>query len=290
MNPDGSGREQIYTFDDNATVEDVAFGGPGGLYFVTKKLGTAQISSGTYTTASDRKLICLDPGSRETRAVCPLDFDDGLNWQIIGCAGNRIILETYQYPDGMTEQDAAALDEDSYMDILKKTKLVYASLDLSDGEKTVICTRSGSNSSSECILNGFLYISDDSGKDIVKIDPLTGEESVIASLSRNDLSGTLGSLLCCASYNTAEDPCYSFIDTDTGKVYDCSLTNKALGWPLDLMAAADGRALVIYDYKYTDNGDGSYEISRYQYGLIRLEDLLNSVPDYTPVKMIREGI
>ena len=67
MNPDGSGREQIYTFDDNATVEDVAFGGPGGLYFVTKKLGTAQISSGTYTTASDRKLICLDPGSRETR-------------------------------------------------------------------------------------------------------------------------------------------------------------------------------------------------------------------------------
>ena len=106
----------------------------------------------------------------------------------------------------MTEQDAAALDEDSYMDILKKTKLVYASLDLSDGEKTVICTRSGNNSSSECILNGFLYISDDSGKDIVKIDPLTGEESVIASLSRNDLSGTLGSLLCCTSYNTAEDP------------------------------------------------------------------------------------
>lgn len=27
----------------------------------------------------------------------------------------------------MTEQDAAALDEDSYMDLLKKTKLVYAS-------------------------------------------------------------------------------------------------------------------------------------------------------------------
>lgn len=42
MNPDGSGREQIYAFDDKATVEDVAFGGPGGLYFVTKKLGTAQ--------------------------------------------------------------------------------------------------------------------------------------------------------------------------------------------------------------------------------------------------------
>ncbi|HJA34308.1 MAG TPA: hypothetical protein H9794_08550, partial [Candidatus Mediterraneibacter merdigallinarum] len=68
------------------------------------------------------------------------------------------------------------------------------------------------------------------------------------------------------------------------------LTNEALGWPLDLMAEAGGHALVIYDYEYTDNGDGSYEISRYQYGLIRLEDLLNSVPDYTPVKMIREGI
>lgn len=84
MNPDGSGREQIYTFDDNATVEDVAFGGPGGLYFVTKKLGTAQISSGTYTTASGRQLICFDPDSRKTRSVCPLDFGDGLNWEVIG--------------------------------------------------------------------------------------------------------------------------------------------------------------------------------------------------------------
>ena len=61
-----------------------------------------------------------------------------------------------------------------------------------------------------------------------------------------------------------------------------------------MAAGSDGGSrrprAVIYDYEYTDNGDGSYEISRYQYGLIRLEDLLNSVPDYTPVKMIREGI
>lgn len=61
-----------------------------------------------------------------------------------------------------------------------------------------------------------------------------------------------------------------------------------------MAAGSDGRnrrpRAVIYDYEYTDNGDGSYEISRYQYGLIRLEDLLNSAPDYTPVKMIREGI
>lgn len=42
MNLDGSGRERIYSFDADATVEDVALGSNSGLYFVTKKLGASE--------------------------------------------------------------------------------------------------------------------------------------------------------------------------------------------------------------------------------------------------------
>ena len=59
-------------------------------------------------------------------------------------------------------------------------------------------------------------------------------------------------------------------------------------------AGSDGhdedRALVVYDYEYTALGDDSYDITRYQYGLISMDDLLNSVPDYTPIQMVGEGI
>ena len=56
------------------------------------------------------------------------------------------------------------------------------------------------------------------------------------------------------------------------------------------MAVTGDRVLAVYDYEYTDLGDGSYEINRYQYGLIDLEDLRNSAADFTPVRMIGEGI
>ena len=120
MNMDGSGRERIYSFESDATVEDVALSGKDGLYFVTKKLGTSKSGSGTYTTTSDRQLICLNLKTGKAKSVCSLDFGDGMTWEIIGSAGEKIILKVYQYPDNMTEKDVAALDENNYLDLLKK--------------------------------------------------------------------------------------------------------------------------------------------------------------------------
>ena len=80
------------------------------------------------------------------------------------------------------------------------------------------------------------------------------------------------------------------MNPDTGEVSRCSLRNQSLDFPLDLMAITGNRVLAVYDYEYTDLGDGSYEIDRYQYGLIDLEDLKNSVADFVPVKMIGAGI
>ena len=56
------------------------------------------------------------------------------------------------------------------------------------------------------------------------------------------------------------------------------------------MTMAGDRALVVFDYVCTPCGDDSYDITRYQYGLISMDDLLNSVPNYTPIQMVGEGI
>ena len=291
MNPDGSGRELVYRFDADAAVEDTALGNDDGLYFVTKKLDTKDSGSGTYTAVSDRQLICLDPHSGKARSVCSLDFGDGLNWEIIGAANDAVILKAYQYPDGMTEEEAAALDEDSYLDLLKNSRIVYVSLELSTGEKTqVYAQTAGDNSSSEAVLDGCLYVSDKSSRDIVKVDLANGETTTLCSLENNNLYGTLGDYLCCTSHDLTEDYGYYLVNVKTGKVTHCQLTNQALGWRLDLMAMADDRALVVYDYEYTPLGDDSYDITRYQYGLISMDDLLNSVPNYTPIQMVGEGI
>lgn len=291
MKLDGSERERIYSFESDAIVEDVALGGRDGLYFVTKKLGASESGSGTYTTTSDRQLICLNPETGKAKSVCSLDFADGLNWEIIGSAGEKVLLKAYQYPDGMTEEEAAALDENSYLDLLKNSQVVYAALELSTGEKTqVYAQAAGGNSSAEVVLNGCLYASNEASQDIVKIDLATGKKSTLCSLENNYLYGTLGNYLCCTSHDLTADYGYYLVNAETGEITHCSLTNQALGWRLDLMAMTKDRALVVYDYEYTALGDDSYDITRYQYGLISMDDLLNSVPDYTPIQMVGEGI
>ena len=290
MNLDGSGRELVYQFEADATVEDLALGGNKGIYFVTKKLGSSRGDSGTYVTTSERQMICLDPDAGKAQTVCSLDFGDGRNWEVIGCGEDCVVLKAYQYPDGMTDEEASALGSDQYMEVLKNSSIVYAALNPDTGEKKELLSQSGKETVSELILNGYLYTSGQSGDDIVKTDLVTGEQSILCSLPENYLYQTLGNLLCCVSYDSLEDSGYYFVNPDTGEISHCSLTNQSLDFPLDLMAITGNRVLAVYEYEYTSLGDDSYEIDRYQYGMIDLEDLMNSVADFTPVRMIGEGI
>ena len=291
MNLDGSGRERIYQFKPGVTVEDVVQGDEEGLYFVTKKLDASEKEDGTYMTASDRQLICFNPDSGNAETVASLDFGDGVNWEVIGVAAEQVVLEAYQYPDGMTEEEVAAMDEDRYQNLLKNSQLVYATLDLSHGGKQQFYTQPARDSSvSRAVLNDCLYTSSDAGGNIVKVDIATGAESVLCDLENNYILGTLGNLLCCTSQDMTEDYGYYLVNTETGEMTYCSLTNVSLGWNLDLLAMAGDQALVVYDYEFIPLGEETYDITRYQYGLISLEDLLNSRPNYTPIAMVGKGI
>lgn len=289
MNLDGSERKLIYTFDADATVEDLAFGNDEGLYFVTKTLSTTKNASGIYFTTANRQLIRLNLNSGKAEPVCSLDFGDGLNWQVIGCAGDKLVLKVYQYPDGITGQDDIALDDiDCRRYILDRTDIVYATLALSTGEKTQIYSQN-SDATSDLVLNGCLYTSNSDSEDIVRVDTETGETSVLTSLSHKYLYTSLGNLLLCTDID-ATDYDYYIVDTETGETAHTSLTNQSLGWPLNLVATTGSQVLVIYDYEYIDHGDDSYEITRYQYGLIEWEDLLNNTAHYTPIQMVGKGM
>lgn len=290
MNKDGSGRERIYSFEADCVVEDVVLSDDNSLYFVTKKIGVSEISTGSYITTSERKIIRVSPDGKSAETVCSLDFDDGLEWDIIGCADNAVVLKTYQYPDGMTDEEAAALDDDSFIEMMKDADMVYASLNLSTGEKVNIYSQSAGGAASEAVCGGYLYTSNDADENILKTNVHTGEQSVLTSLAQNEIYDVLGSMLVCTSYDSFDDNGYYLVETDTGNVNYCGLTNKSLGWSLDMPAMTGDRILVIYDYEYIDNGDGSYEITRYQYGLISLSDFLGNMANYTPIKMVGKGM
>lgn len=120
------------------------------------------------------------------------------------------------------------------------------------------------------------------------IDLSTGAEREICRRSAGTyLYRRIGNRLCCDS--GIQDGTFDYIDIDTGEISHSSLVNKSLGWSLDFRAVLDKDVLVIYDYEATPGGDGSYEISRYQYGLISQEDLFAGNDNYRRINMVGRG-
>ena len=58
---------------------------------------------------------------------------------------------------------------------------------------------------------------------------------------------------------------------------------------MEFRAVLESEVLVIYDYDAEAAGDGSYEIKRYQYGLISQKELVNGSDNYREIKMIGVG-
>ena len=100
---------------------------------------------------------------------------------------------------------------------------------------------------------------------------------------------TFDDVLCCRSWDLADDFTYYFVNVETGEIYNPSLVNQTLGWSLEFQAEIGSKVLLIYDYEATALGDGAYEITQYKYALIEKEDLYAGNAKYLPMKMIGKG-
>lgn len=282
MNPDGTGREKMYEFQPNVTLEDVIAGDENGIYLITKKVISQTGDGNVYQVSSDRNLIYLDLSERKETVLCSMDFGDDIQWDMIGCFGRNLVLYGIDFGRPVTAEEKSNDDISIYDDSYD----VFAVLNLDD-----LSLREGyrvfsPKSRGFELYQGTLYYSIQGEGKITGVNLLNGEETVLCEIQQDALWGIIGDRL----YTRNEkDNTYYFIDVNTGTISHSGLVNHSLGWSLDIVAEAGDQVLVIYDYDATPQEDGSYIIHGYQYGLIDKEDLFTGNDKFIPIRMITPG-
>lgn len=290
MNLDGTLRKKVYEFDAGLTLENIVLGDDMNLYFIEKVVETRQMSGGNalYTSAADRKIIKLDPLSWNAETVYQFEADsDERDWSVIGSFDESLVLSGVVYNHALSDEEM--LDDDVSTENLKKAVIKYAVLNLADGTIEIIDSASyPADRNMDCaVKDEFLYLSEQGEGCIRQIDLKTGEEAKLAELENNRIWWAFDDVLCCTSWG--DDYSLYFVSRKDGTVSHSPLVNQSLGWMLEFVGETENQFLVIYDYEATANGDGSYEIHRYCYGLISKEDLYNGSGSYVPIEMIGKG-
>ena len=289
MNLDGTNRQKVFTFDEGLAVEDVVLGDDTGLYFVTKKLSnTMGEGNNSVTTSTDRKLVFWNKSTKKAEDLCSLNFDDGINWKIVGCLKNALVLDGTDYGKTLTTDDYTQSDDD-WNNMYKNSSDVIATLDLNTKTLDEKYRMDNATLHSIAAMDGKLYVSNSDTGEIKAVDLETKEEKLLCTLVQNYIMGTFDHVLCCDTWKDENDHTYYFVNTDTGEVQHSSLVNQALGWNLEFKAEVGSQILVIYDYEYTPLGDDSYDITQYKYALIDKDDLYAGNAKYEPIQMMGKG-
>ncbi|WP_276947761.1 hypothetical protein [Acetatifactor muris] len=288
-NLDGTNREKVYTFTSGLMLEDFVLGDENGIYVATKKLTTEKNGTYTYYNSSERQLLYLDLVKMEEREICSMDFEESFFWWVKGCYANKLILEGTDYGREVSYEELFDDDEDKYKELYENSEEVYATLDLNSGQLNRVYSISNRKWNSAVAEGGVLYVSTAVDNSVKAVDLDTGEARVLCGGMDQYyyLCDIIGSKIRCE--NETFEGTFSYIDVNTGELLHSSLVNKSLGWRLEFRAVSGSDVLVIYDYEATPNGDGSYEITRYQYGLITQEDLFAGRENYRTIHMIKEG-
>lgn len=287
MNLDGTNRQAIYTFEDDLVLEDFVMADEQGFYMIMKKLSTESMGNSTYTTSTERNLVYLQLEDKMIERVCSLDFENGIDWDAIGCYGQKLVISGTDYGRQISLEEW--MDDDAWKALYENSEHVVAVLDLETKELEEISRIPNTIEYTEVVLDGMLYRSYAETGELKSVDLKTGEETLLCTLEQNCILSTLENTLCCRSWDLADDQTFYFVDIKTGQIQHSGLVNQSLGWTLEIVADLGEKALVIYDYEAISHGDGSYEINRYQYGLISKEDLFAGVDYFQPIQMIGKG-
>ena len=205
--------------------------------------------------------------------MCSLDFNDSINWNVQGCFDQSLVLTGNDFGKELSFEEKQ--DDDTYKALYDKADSVFATLNLNENKPKEVFRIKNKVLPSYQIRKNMLYCST-TDEDVIKsIDLTTGKEKQICTLQQNYISHIIGDYLCCQDPDTTKDSTLYFVDINTGEVNHSKLVNKSLGWSLEFRAVLESEVLVIYDYDAEATGDGSYEIKRYQYGLISQKDLVN---------------
>ncbi len=279
-NPDGTGREKLYTFDPSVTVEDLVLGDAAGLYVITKKVSAEQSGGNTYQVSSQRKLCYLDLSSLKETVLFSMDFGDTINWDIIGCTGRKLVLYGIDFGREVSAEEKHSDDNSIYDTSFD----VFATCDVDSGALNEIYrVKTPKSRSYETDENNLYFCAD--GK-IISVDLQTGEKNTLYT-GQDTLWGIVGDRIYTRDDS---DRTLNFIDTSTGEITHCGLVDRSTGSSLVIVAVTESRVLAIYDSDVTPGSDGSYTVHGYRYGLISKDDLFHGRDNFVPIEMIGSGM
>jgi len=285
LNLDGTSREKIYTFDSNLTVEDFVVGDENGLYFVTKKVSANSINGNSYQTSSEKNLVYLDVKTKKEKKVFSMDFNDDVEWDVIGCSDKNLILHGIDFGKKVSQEEKHSENNEVY----KNSYDVFKTLNVENRELKEIYRIFAAHSRSYVTDEKYLYFSKEGDGEVIKIDLKTGEKNSFVKLSQNGIYGIIGDKIMCYEYSFNNKTLY-FVDKNTGKISHSNLVNKTVGRTLDIIAESKTQVLVVYDSDVNYHQDGSYETKKEYCGLISKEDLYKGNRNFTEIKMINNVI
>ncbi len=290
MNLDGTGREKVFTFPQNQSTEKYIMGDGDDLWFITKELENKTEDGMTYTSSANRQLVKYSISSKQITDTISLDFGDSAYYSPIGCEGTKLVLFKTVYPDGMSEEDAMKLSQEEWLDLTRNSTVHYVSFDIvtKSMEELYSFENSGLRSTG-FVSEGYLYLSDCSSGNIMKINVTDGEQKVLCSTDKSYIYMVTEDALCCLATGISYDNDYYFIDKVTGEIKHSTLKLKNLGWLLEMHASTDDKLLVVNEYVGKSKADGSVDVSAKKFALITKDDMYNSRENYIPIDMAGDG-
>jgi len=282
LNLDGTNREKIYTFDDNATIEDFVIGSGNGIYLISKKVETKYTGGNAYSTSNERKLIYLDLNTKKESTILYMNRNDNIDWKVIGSTKRNLILHGIDLGGQVTDEEKHNNNE-----LYKNSSDVFALLDIdNDTLKEVYRVKAPSRTYTVDEKN--LYYNIDGNSKILKIDLKTGKEETLANLSSVWVDQVIDNKLLCIT-NSGKNPISYFIDVDTGKMTESKLVNKSTGFYIEIISTSQKEVLAIYDSDVTFNSDGSWTTHSNKYGVISKEDFYSGKDNFKGIKRVYGG-
>lgn len=290
MNLDGTDRKKEYTFAQDVTVEDMVLCDDEALYFTAKRIQTASEDGAVYSTYTQREIVRYRPGGAKPETVCPLEFGDQVLWRTIGCYDGKVVVSGTKYNKKLSLQEQMELEDEEYWEYANDSSEVFAVLNLADGSlKNIYSVRNDSDLLTSSIMSGDdLYVSREKDGMIQKVNLATGKAEKLAELEQGYIWGALSDKLFCRTWE-GQDNTFYFVDCKTGKVEHSSLVNQKNGWPLEIIGETGSQVLAIYDYEGKELEEDTWDITRYQYGLIEKKDLCSGVGRFEKIAMKGKG-
>jgi len=282
LNLDGTNREKIYTFDDNATIEDFVIGSGNGIYLISKKVETKYTGGNAYSTSNERKLIYLDLNTKKESTILYMNRNDNIDWKVIGSTKRNLILHGIDLGEQVTDEE-----KHNNNDLYKNSSDVFALLDI-DNDTLKEVYRVKASSRTYTVDEKNLYYNIDGNSKILKIDLKTGKEETLANLSSVWVDQVIDNKLLCIT-NSGKNPISYFIDVDTGKMTESKLANKSTESYIEIISISQNKILAIYDSDVTFNNDGSYTTHSNKYGVISKEDFFTGQDSFQNIKRVYGG-